>query len=182
MSTMAPAVCAARLVAAEVLKIRTTRAWWLFTGGFALASALAAAFSWASNNNTLHPSLSDYPAGASRDAVIAQAASGPDRLRRGGAGREHDDVGAVPAGADHPAARRARGDERVQRPDHDVDIPGRAAPVPGGAGQGDRVRPVRGGVLGDRDRGGRGGDAVLPGRRAPAPVGVQLAGRAAGGG
>src|SRR5580704_12363892 len=64
-----------RLVAAEILKIRTTRAWWLFTGGFALASALAAAFGWAMNNNTLHPSLADYPAGASRDAVIAQAAS-----------------------------------------------------------------------------------------------------------
>jgi ABC-2 type transport system permease protein len=70
----APAV-RARLVAAEVLKIRTTRAWWLFTGGFALAGALAAAFGWASNNNVLHPSLPDYPAGASRDTVIAQAAS-----------------------------------------------------------------------------------------------------------
>lgn len=64
-----------RLVAAEVLKIRTTRAWWLFVGGFTLASALAVAFGWSANNNTLHPPLSDYPVGASRDAVIAQAAS-----------------------------------------------------------------------------------------------------------
>lgn len=65
----------ARLVAAEILKIRTTQAWWLFTGGITAASALAAAFGWAANNNVLHPSLGDYPAGASRDAVIAQAAS-----------------------------------------------------------------------------------------------------------
>lgn len=64
----------ARLVAAEVLKIRTTRAWWLFTGGFTLASALAAAFGWEAGDNTLHPPLADYPAGASRNAVIAQAA------------------------------------------------------------------------------------------------------------
>jgi ABC-2 type transport system permease protein len=64
-----------RLVAAEVLKIRTTRAWWLFVGGFTLVSALAVPFGWASNNNVLHPSLFDYPAGASRDAVIAQAVS-----------------------------------------------------------------------------------------------------------
>lgn len=69
--SMAPA----RLVAAEVLKIRTTRAWWLFAGGFTLAVALAAAFGWAMSNNVLHPSLPDYPAGASRDAVIARAAS-----------------------------------------------------------------------------------------------------------
>jgi ABC-2 type transport system permease protein len=65
----------ARLVAAEVLKIRTTRAWWLFAGGFTLLGALALALSWASNNNVLHPTLPDYPAGASRNAVIAQAAS-----------------------------------------------------------------------------------------------------------
>lgn len=64
-----------RLVAAEFLKIRTTRAWWLFTGGFTLVSALAVGFGWASNHTMLHPVLSDYPAGASRDAVIAQAAS-----------------------------------------------------------------------------------------------------------
>jgi ABC-2 type transport system permease protein len=63
-----------RLVAAEVLKIRTTRAWWLFLGGFTLASALAVVFSWASGNSTLHPTLSDYPAGTDRNAVIAQAA------------------------------------------------------------------------------------------------------------
>lgn len=69
--SMAPA----RLVAAEVLKIRTTRAWWLFADGFTLVSALAAALGWAVNNNVLHPSLADYPAGAGRDAVMAHAAS-----------------------------------------------------------------------------------------------------------
>jgi ABC-2 type transport system permease protein len=64
-----------RLVAAEILKIRTTRAWRLFAGGFTLVSALAVAFGWAGNNNVLNPTLSDYPAGVSRDSVIAQAAS-----------------------------------------------------------------------------------------------------------
>ena len=64
-----------RLVAAEVLKVRTTLVWWLFIGGFAAVSVLGAAFNWLSNNSVLHPSLSDYPAGPSRDAVLAQAAS-----------------------------------------------------------------------------------------------------------
>ena len=63
-----------RLIAAEVLKIRTTRAWWLFVGGGTLLSVLSAAFSWESNNSVLHPTLSDYPAGTGRNAVIAQAA------------------------------------------------------------------------------------------------------------
>ena len=71
---MAPVV-RARLVAAEVLKIRTTRAWWLFVAGFTIVSAGAVAFGWGSNNNTLHPTVSDYPAGPGRDAVLAQAAS-----------------------------------------------------------------------------------------------------------
>ena len=66
---------ATRLVAAEVLKIRTTRAWWLFTGGFAVVSAWAVAFGWAGNNGTLHPTLSDYPAGPGRNAVLAPAAA-----------------------------------------------------------------------------------------------------------
>jgi len=65
---------ATRLVAAEILKIRTTRAWWLFIGGFTAASVLAAVFNSGSNDNLLHPTLSDYPAGASRDAALAQAA------------------------------------------------------------------------------------------------------------
>jgi ABC-2 type transport system permease protein len=73
-SATAPVV-RARLVAAEILKIRTTRAWWLFIGGFALASALAVAFGWGMNNNVLHPTVADYPAGAGRNAVLAQAAS-----------------------------------------------------------------------------------------------------------
>jgi hypothetical protein len=98
-------------VAAEILKIRTTRAWWLFTGGFALASALAVALGGGMNNNVLHPALPDYPAGAGRDTVIAQAASARTAPRGGGASHEHDDVRAVPAGADHLDARRPRGDE-----------------------------------------------------------------------
>ena len=67
-------VVRARLVAAEILKIRTTRAWGLFLGGFTVAAILAAAFNWGSNNNLLHPTLSDYPVGTSRNAVLAQAA------------------------------------------------------------------------------------------------------------
>jgi ABC-2 type transport system permease protein len=72
--SMAPVV-RARLVAAEVLKVRTTRAWWLFASGFTVVSAWAVAFGWGGSNNTLHPTVSDYPAGPSRNAVLAQAAS-----------------------------------------------------------------------------------------------------------
>lgn len=63
----------ARLVAAEILKVRTTPAWRLFAGGFTAVSALTLALGWVSNHNVLHPRLADYPAGASRDAAIAQA-------------------------------------------------------------------------------------------------------------
>lgn len=65
----------ARLVAAEVLKIRTTRAWWLFVGGFTVVSVLTAVFGWSQNANVLHPPLADYPVGAGRDAVVARAAA-----------------------------------------------------------------------------------------------------------
>ena len=37
---MTPPVAAPRLVSAEIMKIRTTRAWWLFTGVFILLSAV----------------------------------------------------------------------------------------------------------------------------------------------
>jgi ABC-2 type transport system permease protein len=74
-SVMPMRLMGSRLVSAEVMKVRTTRAWWLFLGGFTLVSALAVAFGWAINNSVLHPTLSDYPAGASRDAVLAQAAA-----------------------------------------------------------------------------------------------------------
>lgn len=61
-----------RLVSAEVMKIRTTRAWWLFAGGFVVLSALTALFGWASAHNVLHPTLSDYP-DSGKAAVLAQA-------------------------------------------------------------------------------------------------------------
>jgi hypothetical protein len=62
-----------RLVSAEVMKVRTTRAWWLFLGGFAALSALALLGSWASKHSVLYPPLSDYP-DSGRAAVLAQAA------------------------------------------------------------------------------------------------------------
>ena len=64
----------ARLVSAEVMKIRTTRAWWLFVGGFAVLSALTALFGWESNHNQLYPTLSDYP-DSQRAALLAHAAT-----------------------------------------------------------------------------------------------------------
>jgi ABC-2 type transport system permease protein len=42
-------------VRAEVMKVRTTGAWWLFTGGFAALTALAALFGWASYHAELSP-------------------------------------------------------------------------------------------------------------------------------
>lgn len=61
----------ARLVRAEVMKIRTTRAWWLFVGGFAALSVLAAAlFGWAAHHAELYP-----PPGLTNEAdALAQAA------------------------------------------------------------------------------------------------------------
>jgi hypothetical protein len=56
------------------MKVRTTRAWWLFLGGFAAVGALAVLGNWASNHSVLYPPLSDYPE-SGRAAVLAQAAS-----------------------------------------------------------------------------------------------------------
>jgi ABC-2 type transport system permease protein len=62
----------ARLVRAEVMKIRTTRAWWLFAGGFAALTVLAALFGWAGNHSELYPP----PSGLSDEAdALAQAAA-----------------------------------------------------------------------------------------------------------
>jgi hypothetical protein len=63
-----------RLVSAEVMKIRTTRAWWLFVGGFVILSVLAVLIGWGSNHNQLYPTLSDYPK-SQWPALMAQAAS-----------------------------------------------------------------------------------------------------------
>lgn len=72
MSTAEPMVLP-RLVSAEVMKIRTTRAWWVFLGGFAVISALAAVNNWAGNHSQLYPPLSNYP-DSERAAVLASAA------------------------------------------------------------------------------------------------------------
>ncbi|HEY1820609.1 MAG TPA: ABC transporter permease subunit [Trebonia sp.] len=73
------AAVSARLVRAEVMKIRTTRAWWLFVGGFALCAALAALSGWASHHAELYP-----PSGLTdRAAALAQAAA--DRTPAGAA-------------------------------------------------------------------------------------------------
>jgi ABC-2 type transport system permease protein len=69
----------ARLVRAEVMKIRTTRAWWLFAGGFTALAALAALFGWASHHAELYP-----PSDATNAAgALAQAAA--DRTPAGAA-------------------------------------------------------------------------------------------------
>jgi hypothetical protein len=60
----------ARLVLAEFMKLRTTRAWWLFIGGFILFTALALTNNWFSQHYVLYPQqdLSD------RAQALAQAA------------------------------------------------------------------------------------------------------------
>lgn len=66
-----------RLVSAEILKIRTTRAWWLFVGGFAVFTVLAALAGWAGHHTELYP-----PSGLTNEAdALAQAAA--DRTRAG---------------------------------------------------------------------------------------------------
>jgi ABC-type transport system involved in multi-copper enzyme maturation permease subunit len=69
----------ARLVRAEVMKIRTTRAWWLFVGGFTALTALAALLGWASHHTQLYPP-SDL---TNESAALAQAAA--DRTPAGAA-------------------------------------------------------------------------------------------------
>jgi ABC-2 type transport system permease protein len=69
-----PSGLPARLVAAEVMKIRTTQAWSLFAGAFAAVAALAVVWNWEGNHTVLDPSLPDY-SGAGRAAVLAQAAA-----------------------------------------------------------------------------------------------------------
>ena len=69
----------ARLVRAEVMKIRTTRAWWLFVGGFGALTALTALFGWALHHAELYP-----PSDATNAAsALAQAAA--DRTPAGAA-------------------------------------------------------------------------------------------------
>jgi hypothetical protein len=66
-----------RLVSAEIMKIRTTRAWWLFVGGFAVLSVLAALSGWAMHHTELYP-----PSDLTNEAdALALAAA--DRTRAG---------------------------------------------------------------------------------------------------
>lgn len=62
-----------RQVRAEVMKIRTTSAWWLFVGGVVLFTALALWTNGVSQHYVLHPPLSTM-SGATRAQAIAQAA------------------------------------------------------------------------------------------------------------
>jgi hypothetical protein len=70
----------ARLVRAEVMKIRTTPAWWLFAGGFAALTALAGLFGWALHHAELTPppdltNEADALARAAADRTPAGAAA-----------------------------------------------------------------------------------------------------------
>lgn len=66
-----------RLVGVEFLKVRTTRAWWLFLGGFAVLCALAVLFGWASHHQELYP-----PADLTNEAD-ARALAAADRTPAG---------------------------------------------------------------------------------------------------
>ena len=60
-----------RLASAEIMKIRTTRAWWLYIGTFTLFSALALASNFISHHYQLYPQQ-DLP---DRAQALAQAAA-----------------------------------------------------------------------------------------------------------
>src|SRR5215469_15506679 len=59
-----------RLASAEIMKIRTTRAWWIFLGVFVLFSAAALLTNFASHHSQLYPQQ-DL---ADRAQALAQAA------------------------------------------------------------------------------------------------------------
>jgi hypothetical protein len=66
-------------VRAEIVKLRTTPAWWRFIGGFAALIAVTALFGWLSHNAELHP-----PPDLTNEAeALAQAAA--DRTPAGAA-------------------------------------------------------------------------------------------------
>jgi ABC-type transport system involved in multi-copper enzyme maturation permease subunit len=67
---MTPAVIESRLVSAEILKVRTTRAWWIFLGIFVLFSAVTLLNNFASHHYQLYPQQ-DL---ADRAQALAQAA------------------------------------------------------------------------------------------------------------
>jgi ABC-2 type transport system permease protein len=60
-------------VQAEIMKVRTTKVWWLFFIGVGLVSAWALLRNGAGHHYELYPPVDQYPAGE-RDQVIAQAA------------------------------------------------------------------------------------------------------------
>jgi ABC-2 type transport system permease protein len=59
-----------RLVSAEIMKLRTTRAWWLFVGGFTLATAGALALNCLGKHYELYPQAGAFD----RAQQLAQAA------------------------------------------------------------------------------------------------------------
>jgi len=65
------------LVSAEFLKLRTTRAWWLFLVGFTALAALAVLLGWASYHQELYP-----PSGLTNEAD-ARALAAADRTPAG---------------------------------------------------------------------------------------------------
>jgi ABC-type transport system involved in multi-copper enzyme maturation permease subunit len=67
---MTPSAGARRLVGAEIMKLRTTRAWWLFIGGFALVTALVLA----RNALGTHYELFPQPDTSDRAQALLQAA------------------------------------------------------------------------------------------------------------
>ena len=60
-----------RLVSAEVMKLRTTKAWWLFVGGFTVVSALAIGLNCVGKHYALYP----QPDVFDRAQKLAQAAA-----------------------------------------------------------------------------------------------------------
>jgi ABC-2 type transport system permease protein len=76
---MIPSADGRRLVSAEFMKLRTTRAWWLFVGGFALVSALALAMNALGKHYELYP----QPDAFDRAQKLVQAAQ--DRTPAGAA-------------------------------------------------------------------------------------------------
>jgi ABC-2 type transport system permease protein len=76
---MIPSADGRRLVSAEFMKLRTTRAWWLFVGGFALVSALALAMNALGKHYELYP----QPDAFDRAQKLVQAAR--DRTPAGAA-------------------------------------------------------------------------------------------------
>ena len=62
-----------RLIGAEILKVRTTNAWWLFTIGVVVFTLLALAVNWLGHHFELHPPISQLNADQQRTAEASAA-------------------------------------------------------------------------------------------------------------